>query len=146
MERVDIKSLSLSQLTEYVKDLGLKSFNAKQIYIWLHQKNVHSFEEMTNISKQAREQLAAECGKNVTGSIKVDFLCNKTQTTKKLQDIIPEDTEHVVVISCGLGVQTVADLEKEKLPVYAAANTLNYTGHHGIRSRKISKRRKQDYG
>ena len=61
MERVDIKSLSLSQLTEYVKDLGLKSFNAKQIYIWLHQKNVHSFEEMTNISKQAREQLASEC-------------------------------------------------------------------------------------
>lgn len=61
MERVDIKSLSLSQLTEYVKDLGLKSFNAKQIYIWLHQKNVHSFEEMTNISKQAREQLAEEC-------------------------------------------------------------------------------------
>ena len=61
MERVDIKSLSLSQLTEYVKDLGLKSFNAKQIYIWLHQKNVASFDEMTNISKQARENLAAEC-------------------------------------------------------------------------------------
>lgn len=78
------------------------------------------------------EQLAAECGKTITGSVKVDFLCNKTQTTKKLQDIIPEDTENVIVISCGLGVQTVADLEKEKMPVYAAANSLNYTGHHGM--------------
>ena len=78
------------------------------------------------------EQLAAECGKKVTGSVKVDFLCNKTQTTKKLQDIIPEETEHVIVISCGLGVQTVADLKKGEMPVYAAANTLNYTGYHGM--------------
>ena len=73
------------------------------------------------------EQLAAECGKTITGSVKVDFLCNKTQTTKKLQDIVPEDTENVIVISCGLGVQTVADLKKGDMPVYAAANTLNYT-------------------
>ena len=84
------------------------------------------------------EKLAEECGKKVTGSVKVDFLCNKTQTTKKLQDIIPEDAEHVVVISCGLGVQTVADLEKDKMPVYAAANTLNYTGHHGMALTKKS--------
>ena len=84
------------------------------------------------------EKLAGECGKKVTGSVKVDFLCNKTQTTKKLQDIIPEDAEHVVVISCGLGVQTVADLEKDKMPVYAAANTLNYTGHHGMALTKKS--------
>ena len=84
------------------------------------------------------EQLAAECGKKITGSVKVDFLCNKTQTTKKLQDIVPEDTENVIVISCGLGVQTVADLKKGDMPVYAAANTLNYTGHHGMALTKKS--------
>ena len=78
------------------------------------------------------EKIAGECGKTVTGSAKVDFLCNKTQTAKKLQDMIPEGTENVVVISCGLGVQTVADLKKGEMPVYAAANTLNYTGHHGM--------------
>jgi len=58
------------------------------------------------------EKLASEFGKTITGTAKVDFLCNKTQTTKKLQDMIPEGTEHVVVISCGLGVQTVADIKK----------------------------------
>lgn len=84
------------------------------------------------------EKLAAEHGKTITGSARVDFLCNKTQTTRKLQDMIPEDTEHVIVISCGLGVQTVADLEKEKMPVYAAANSLNYTGHHGMALTKKS--------
>lgn len=48
-------------------------------------------------------ELAKGQGKVITGHTKVDFLCNKTQTTKKLKDMIPEGTEHVVVISCGLG-------------------------------------------
>ncbi len=74
--------------------------------------------------------LAAKAGKTVTGSAKLDFLCNSTQTSKALQDLIPEGTEHVVVISCGLGVQTVAALVN--LPVYAACDSLNYTGHHGM--------------
>ena len=56
------------------------------------------------------EKLAAAQGKTITGSTKVDFLCNKPQTEKKLQDMIPEGTENVFVISCGLGIQTVADL------------------------------------
>lgn len=82
------------------------------------------------------EKLAAEQGKTITGSAKVDFLCNKTQTEKKLQDMIPEGTEHVVVISCGLGIQTVADLAE--VPVFAAADSLNYTGHHGMALTKKS--------
>ncbi len=82
------------------------------------------------------EKIAAENGKTITGSIKVDFLCNKTQTEKKLQDVVPEGTENIVVISCGLGVQTVADMKK--MPVFAAANSLNYTGHHGMALTKKS--------
>ena len=76
------------------------------------------------------EKMAAENGKKVTGSARVDFLCNKTQTEKKLQDMIPEGTEHIFVISCGLGIQTVADLAEK--PVYAASNSLNYRGYHGM--------------
>ena len=76
------------------------------------------------------EKMAAEKGKKVTGSARVDFLCNKTQTEKKLQDMIPEGTEHIFVISCGLGIQTVADLAEK--PVYAASNSLNYRGYHGM--------------
>lgn len=82
------------------------------------------------------EKIAAEQGKTVTGSLKVDFLCNKIQTEKKLQDVIPEGTENVVVIACGLGIQTVADLKK--VPVIAASNSLNYTGHHGMALTKKS--------
>lgn len=61
MEKIDIKSLDIKQLTEYVVSVGLKGFNAKQIYTWLHQKNVTNFEQMTNLSKQARQLLAENC-------------------------------------------------------------------------------------
>ena len=61
MEKIDIKSLDMQQLTEYVTSVGLKSFNAKQIYSWLHQKNAETFDEMTNLSKAVREQLGESC-------------------------------------------------------------------------------------
>ena len=91
------------------------------------------FKEFTSVDEPDCDEFvkfAAEQGKTVTGMVKVDFLCNKTQTEKKLKDLIPEGTENVVVISCGLGIQTMAD--EVKLPVVAAANSLNYRGYHGM--------------
>ena len=43
--------------------------------------------------------IAQAQGKHITGTAKVDFLCNKVQTEKKLAGIVPEGTENVVVIS-----------------------------------------------
>ena len=74
--------------------------------------------------------IAGQLGKHITGTARVDFLCNKVQTEKKLNGVIPEGTENVVVISCGLGIQTVADMES--VPVFTATNSLNYIGHHGM--------------
>ena len=54
----DIKSLTLSQLNTVLSPLGLPRFRAKQIYQWLHQKGVASFDEMTNLSKALREELS----------------------------------------------------------------------------------------
>ena len=75
-------------------------------------------------------KFAAEQGKTVTGTAKADFLCNKTKAVKNLPDMIPEGTEHVVVISCGLGIQTVADVTCKS--IIAACDSLNYTGYHGM--------------
>ena len=61
MDKIDIKSLQLDKLQEYIVSLGAKPFVAKQIYTWLHRKNVDSFDEMTNISKSLREKLKEEC-------------------------------------------------------------------------------------
>ena len=74
--------------------------------------------------------IAEGLGKTITGTAKADFLCNKTKAIKGLPGMIPEGTEHVVAISCGLGVQTVADVAG--ISTLAACNSLNYTGHHGM--------------
>lgn len=43
---MDLKSMTLEELTDCVMELGEKKFRAKQIYGWLHQKLVRSPEEM----------------------------------------------------------------------------------------------------
>ncbi len=55
----DLKSLNLEQLTEELLNIGEKKFRAKQVYSWIHEKLVDSFDEMTNLSKDLREKLNA---------------------------------------------------------------------------------------
>ncbi|MBE5968384.1 MAG: 23S rRNA (adenine(2503)-C(2))-methyltransferase RlmN [Lachnospiraceae bacterium] len=57
MNDLDIKSLSLEELSEKLKGLGQPAFRAKQIFSWLHNKLAVSYDEMTNISKDLRETL-----------------------------------------------------------------------------------------
>ncbi|MEO6916587.1 MAG: 23S rRNA (adenine(2503)-C(2))-methyltransferase RlmN, partial [Chitinophagaceae bacterium] len=54
----NIRQLSLTQLEEYFAVLGEKKFRAKQVHEWLWKKHAHSFEELTNISKELRTSLA----------------------------------------------------------------------------------------
>ncbi len=49
--------MELSELTEFMEQLGEKPFRAKQVYQWMHVKLARSFEEMTNISISLREKL-----------------------------------------------------------------------------------------
>ena len=55
--REDIKSMTLEELTQAMKDMGEPAFRGRQIFTWLHQRGVTSFEEMTNLSKPLREKL-----------------------------------------------------------------------------------------
>ncbi len=60
MSMIDISSLQLEQLKEYITGLGAKPFVAGQIYRWLHQRGAQSFDEMTDISKSLREKLSQQ--------------------------------------------------------------------------------------
>lgn len=54
----DIRSYDLTELTdEFKNELGLPAFRAKQVYKWLSE-GVSSFDEMTNISKEMRNNLS----------------------------------------------------------------------------------------
>ena len=113
-------------------DDELKSLLAgvDNLFVLACNKCFKEFETVNEPDCDAFVRLATACGKTVTGTAKLDFVCNKTLTAQQLESLIPEGTQCVFVIACGLGIQTVADLIK--LPVFAASNSLNYTGHHGM--------------
>lgn len=48
------------ELSESLKSLGLPAFRAKQVWQWLQQKGVSSFDEMTNLSNQLRDSLSEQ--------------------------------------------------------------------------------------
>ena len=54
---MNLKSMTLSEMSAYLKELGQPAFRAKQVYTWLH-KGVRSYEEMTNIPQALRQLLA----------------------------------------------------------------------------------------
>ena len=88
------------------------------------------FDTMQEPELETFVELATGMGKNVVGTAKADFLCNATKAKKGLPAIIPENAENVIAISCGLGVQTVASIAE--IPVFAAADTINRRGQHGM--------------
>lgn len=53
----NIRTLSLAELQTYFETLGEKKFRVKQVWEWLWQKHAHSFEEMSNLSKELRATL-----------------------------------------------------------------------------------------
>ena len=58
MEKKDLKSMTLEELTEFVKELGEKPFRAKQLYQWMHVKLAESLDECTNLPKSLKEKLS----------------------------------------------------------------------------------------
>lgn len=58
MEKVDIKNLSLEELESFISGQGKERYRARQIFKWIYQKGAVTFEEMTNLSKELRRDLA----------------------------------------------------------------------------------------
>jgi 23S rRNA (adenine2503-C2)-methyltransferase len=55
--KVNIRELELGELENDILNLGEKKFRAKQIFEWLWQKDAKTFEEMTSLSKELRDNL-----------------------------------------------------------------------------------------
>ena len=53
----DIKSMNLEEMKSLMAELGEKPFRAKQIYSWLHEHLVTSYDEMGNIPAKLKEKL-----------------------------------------------------------------------------------------
>ena len=56
---MNLKSMTLPELSETLKSMGQPAFRAKQLYTWLH-RGARSYDEMTNLPAALRERLEAE--------------------------------------------------------------------------------------
>lgn len=80
MNTTDIKSMTIDELKTLMVELGDKPFRAKQIYSWLHEHLVTTYEEMTNLPKTLREKLEAY---PITVLEAVDVQISKIDGTRK---------------------------------------------------------------
>ena len=79
-KKKDIRALTSEQLREFFIGQGDQPFRGNQVYEWLWQKSVHSFDAMTNISKETRQLLEDHF---VINHIKVDQLQRSRDGTIK---------------------------------------------------------------
>jgi 23S rRNA (adenine2503-C2)-methyltransferase len=76
----DIRALSKEELRSFFETIGDKAFRGNQVYEWLWSKGAHTFDEMTNLSKETRDHLEAHY---VINHIKVDSIQRSNDGTIK---------------------------------------------------------------
>jgi len=107
----DIRALTKEQLRDFFVSQGDKAFRGNQVYEWLWQKSAHSFEGMTNISKETRAMLENNF---VINHIRVDQMQRSNDGTiknaVKLHDglivesvLIPTATRTTACVSSQVG-------------------------------------------
>jgi 23S rRNA (adenine2503-C2)-methyltransferase len=111
MMKVDLAGLELNELEEFVQALGHKKFHAKQLYHWIWKRGVTDFMEMTNLSLDLRQALAAKATVSVPEVIQHDVSSDGTQKfVLKLSDgrqiesvFIPDTPKQTFCVSTQVG-------------------------------------------
>jgi len=107
----NIRTLTLPELESYFQEIGDKKFRAKQVYEWLWQKQAHSFDAMTNLSKELRSTLNEHFSlpaltvdatqHSADGTIKSRF---KTFDGHFVEGVlIPTESRHTACVSSQIG-------------------------------------------
>ncbi len=91
----DIRSLSYKELSNEILDLGFPKFRINQIFSWVHEKCVSSFDEMTNISKEMRAKLSEK------------FIFDNCKINTKLTSKIDDTVKYLFELSDGEYVECV---------------------------------------
>jgi len=108
---IRIKDLTFKELQDFVVEFGLERYRAKQVAQWLYKKRAKSFEEMTNISKEARKLLSEKAKIDVLKLIKVEESADGTRKYLfELEDgnriesvFIPEKDWNTLCVSTQVG-------------------------------------------
>lgn len=87
--------MSLAEIKEEFASAGEKSYTASQVYSWLHKHQVSSFDEMTNIKKELRENLK-----------KIYYISDCT-IEKKLVSVYDETVKYLFKLNDGELIESV---------------------------------------
>ena len=96
--------------------------------------NCHGCKEVGFPEEEAKalEKALMEADR-LAGTITTDYVCNPTELTLRLRSClgIIGEADAVLVLSCGVGVQTVAEY-LEDYKVFAACDTIELPGFQGV--------------
>ncbi len=95
MEKRDILSMNLEELTEAIVQMGQPKYRAGQIYRWLHVKKAGSFSEMLDIPTVLRTKLD------------VEFCLNHLFVARRLESCMDNTVKYLYGLSDGQHVETV---------------------------------------
>lgn len=109
---LNIKDLTMEELTDFLKGLEIPGYRAGQIYSWVYQKNVCDWESMTNLPQDLRQalkerQISLGCLKVVAkeeaqdGTKKYLFELADGHTVESV--FLPEDRRYTVCFSTQVG-------------------------------------------
>ena len=129
MNKIDIRNFSLEELKNIVKAYGEPEFKAKQLYQWIWQKGVTSFDGMTNLSKKLRDSLKESYTFNVLqksheqyskdGTVKTGWSLNDGAIVESVLIPVVEDKRFTVCVSsqvgCGLNCEFCATAKIKKV-------------------------------
>ncbi|MDD5995184.1 MAG: radical SAM protein, partial [Clostridiales bacterium] len=57
MSKTDLRSLTLEEMTELAEHAGQKAFRGKQLFEWIHKKQIQKLDEISNLPKSFVEEL-----------------------------------------------------------------------------------------
>lgn len=112
-DKLDIRKYTKDELKVVMQNLGEPAFRAGQIYQWLWQKGVTSFDDMSNLSKSLREKLqnshvirgivTDKVQVSEDGTIKTRFKLHDGAFIESVLIPVTEDDRYTVCISCQVG-------------------------------------------
>ena len=110
-DKTPLLGMTLAELKEVAKNVGLPAFAGGQIAQWIYIKHVRSIDEMTNISKAGREKLSAQytigCMPHLDAQYSKDVTIKylfPTQSGKFVETVfIPENDRATLCVSSQVG-------------------------------------------
>ncbi len=111
MAKTDLQDMTLTDLTEFITDLGLPSFRARQIFSWLYRPGIRDFSQMTDIKKDLRDAIArvatfnrfmpSTVEKSADGTFKYGFKLSDNRIIESV--LIPEQDRNTLCVSSQVG-------------------------------------------